>query len=81
MSLISLSSIPLIFYVYLINPFPASVPIRYCLAKISILIQEGITKKNSYERRNYESVDEKKEPILFYVPKNEKKKKNRSKRV
>ena len=29
------------------------------LAKISILKLERITKKNSYERRDYESVDEK----------------------
>ena len=28
-------------------------------AKILILILEGIIKKNSYERRDYESVDEK----------------------
>ena len=28
-------------------------------AKILILFQEGIIKKNSYERRDYESVDEK----------------------
>ena len=28
-------------------------------AKILILIQEGINKKISYERRDYESVDEK----------------------
>ena len=29
------------------------------LAKILILIKEGIIKKNFYERRDYESVDEK----------------------
>ena len=29
------------------------------LTKISISILEGILKKNSYERRDYESVDEK----------------------
>ena len=34
--------------------------------------QEEIIKKNSYERRDYESVDEKK-PILGYVLKNDKK--------
>ena len=43
------------------------------LGKILILIQEGIIKKNSYERRDYESVDEKK-PILGYVPENYEKK-------
>ena len=43
----------------LINPFPPSVPIWHRLAKISILILEGIIKKISYERRDYESVDEK----------------------
>ena len=41
------------------NPFPPSVPIWHRLAKHSILILEGITKKISYERRDYESVDEK----------------------
>ena len=42
-----------------VNPFPPSVPIWYRLAKLSILILEGIIKKISYERRDYESVDEK----------------------
>ena len=42
-----------------INPFPPSVPIWQRLAKLSILILEGTIKKNSYERRDYESVDEK----------------------
>ena len=41
--------------------------------KISILKSEGIIKKISYERRDYESVDEKK-PILGYVSKNYEKK-------
>ena len=41
------------------NPFPPSVPIWHCLAKLSILILEGIIKKFSYEHRDYESVDEK----------------------
>ena len=40
------------------NPFPPSVPIWDRLAKILILIEEGIIKKISYERRDYESVDE-----------------------
>ena len=45
-------------------------------AKILILIQEGIiNKKISYERRDYESVDEK----LGYVPKNYVKKNSCSK--
>ena len=43
----------------MINPFPPSVPIWHRLAKLSILILEGIIKKISYERRDYESVDEK----------------------
>ena len=41
------------------NPFPHSVPIWQRLAKLSILILEGTIKKISYERRDYESVDEK----------------------
>ena len=41
-----------------INPFPPSVPLWHRLAKLLILILEGI-KKISYERRDYESVDEK----------------------
>ena len=42
-----------------INPFPPSVLIWHRLVKLSILILEGIIKKISYERRDYESVDEK----------------------
>ena len=42
-----------------INPFPPSVPIWHRLAKLPILILEGIIKKISYERRDYESIDEK----------------------
>ena len=41
------------------NPFPPSVPIWHHLAKHLILILKGIIKKFSYERREYESVDEK----------------------
>ena len=41
------------------NPFPPSVTIWHRLEKLSILILEGIIKKISYERRDYESVDEK----------------------
>ena len=41
------------------NPFPPSVPIWHRSAKLSILILEGSIKKISYERRDYESVDEK----------------------
>ena len=44
------------------NLNPSSVAIQHRLAKI--LIQEGIIEKNSYERRDYESVDEK---TLSYV--------------
>ena len=44
-----------------INPFPPSMPIWHCLAKLSILILYGIIKKISYERRDYESVDEKRQ--------------------
>ena len=43
----------------LFNPFPPSVPIWHRLVKLSILILEGTIKKISYERRDYESVDEK----------------------
>ena len=42
-----------------LNPLLPNVPQMVCLAKILILLYEGIIKKNSYERRNYESVDEK----------------------
>ena len=41
-------------------------------AKILMLNKEGIIEKISYERRAYESVDEK-EPILGYFPKNDEK--------
>ena len=41
------------------NPLlPSAANMRSC-AKILILIQEGIIKKISYERRDYESADEK----------------------
>ena len=43
----------------LLNPFPPSVPIWHRLTKLSILILEGIIKKNSDDRRDYESVDKK----------------------
>ena len=42
-----------------VNPFPPSVPIWHRLAKLSTIILEGMFKKNPYERRDYESVDEK----------------------
>ena len=42
-----------------LNPFPPSVPIWHRSTKFSILILEVIIKKISYERRDYESVDEK----------------------
>ena len=42
-----------------LNPLMPKVPHRELLAKILILIYEGIIKKISYERRDYESVDEK----------------------
>ena len=42
----------------ILNPFPPSVPIWHRLAKHSILILEGIIKKISHERCDYESVDE-----------------------
>ena len=53
-----------LFYIYCsivfsVNPFRPSVPIWYRLAKSSILMEEGIIKKISYERRDYESVDDK----------------------
>ena len=43
----------------LFNSLLPSVSIWHRLAKLSILILEGITKKISYERRDYESVKEK----------------------
>ena len=48
-----------IFLLNQLNSSPPNVPQREHLVKISILIKEGIIKKNSYERRDYESVDEK----------------------
>ena len=45
--------------IHLINPLMAIVASMQRSAKILILIQEGIIKKISYERREYESVDEK----------------------
>ena len=44
---------------FLFNPLLPSVSCMARLAKILILIYEGINKNNSYERRDYESVDEK----------------------
>ena len=41
------------------TPLTPIVPIWHRLAKLSILILEGIIKKIFYERRDYESVDEK----------------------
>ena len=57
------------------KPFRPSVPIRHRLAKLSILILEGIIKNIYYERRDYESVD--KEIILG----NEKRRKKRIQEV
>ena len=42
-----------------INPLVHSVHYKGRLTKILILILEGFLKKISYERRNYEFVDEK----------------------
>ena len=41
------------------NPLCSNRTNSSCIAKISILKYEGIIKKTSYERRAYESVDEK----------------------
>ena len=49
----------LLSYNYFVNPFLPSAPIWHRLTKLSIFILEGIIKKISYERRDYESVDEK----------------------
>ena len=48
-----------IFLEPLINPLLPSVPYKVRLAKYLISISEGIIKFISYERRDYESVDEK----------------------
>ena len=40
-----------------INPLPSTAYVRRN-AKVFISIQEGIVKKKSHERRDYESVDE-----------------------
>ena len=42
-----------------VNPLCPNWTNSSCIAKNSILKWEGIIKKNSYERRDYESVDEK----------------------
>ena len=42
-----------------INPFSHSGHCIWPPSKISILVKEGIVKKISYERRAYESVDDK----------------------
>ena len=39
------------------NPFPPNVYICYRIVKILILKNEDIMEKHSYERRAYESVD------------------------
>ena len=44
---------------YMINPLVPSAHKSVRISKISILKLEGIIKKISYERRDYESVDEK----------------------
>ena len=49
-------------------------PIWHRSAKVPISILEGIIKKISYERRDYDRVGRRKEPILGYVPKNDGKK-------
>ena len=57
-----------------LNPLLPIVHKKARISKISILKLEGIIqKKNSYERRDYESVDEKK-TILGYGSKNYEKK-------
>ena len=56
------------------NPLMPTTTLVAHFTEISILFWEGIIKKISYERRAYESVDEKSEPILGYVPKNDEKK-------
>ena len=49
-------------YIYIphsfINPLVTDPLYLVCMAKISILKKEGIIEKNTYERRAYESVDE-----------------------
>ena len=44
---------------FIINPLVPSVHKSVRIAKISILRLEGIIKRISYKRRDYESVDEK----------------------
>ena len=44
---------------FIINPLVPSAHKSVRISKISILKLEGIIKKISYERRDYESVDEK----------------------
>ena len=56
----------------LFNPLPPSVPIWHHLAKLSILILEGIIKKN-FLWTSQLWVGRRKEPILGYVPKNDEK--------
>ena len=47
------------FYQLTVNLLLPSVPYMTRLAKLLILIQEGMIKKISYEHSDYESVDEK----------------------
>ena len=44
---------------FYLNPLVTDPLYLVCMAKISILKKEGIIEKISYERRTYESVDEK----------------------
>ena len=61
---------PIIDYEYPI--VPSVLNVRH-LPKILILIYEGISQKISYERRNYESVDERTHPKLYATKNDEKK--------
>ena len=45
-------------FLKLFNLFPANVFISYCIVNILILEKERIMGKNSYQRRAYESVDD-----------------------
>ena len=46
-----------LYIVYQFNPLVTDPLYLVCMAKISILKKEGIIEKISYERRAYESVD------------------------
>ena len=54
---------------YILNPLTPRRTIWFFLIKISIPFSEWIIKKNSYERRVYESVDDRSHALTAYCGK------------